>query len=359
MGIGSDLYDQLPEALRWGLFEYYRVNVPDNLAVMLEAGRYFKAKYGQIDRVESHSEYWMPCEAALREDLDVWGPKVKDVEASQRKSMMKERFRAAGIQVARGQLASTIDLALQFADEVGFPLIAKPDRGVGAASTYRIVNREQLVDFYSGKAHQDCFLEEFIDGQIETFDGLADREGKIVYCNSLVYQTGIMDVVNDNTHIYYYTQRKLEPDLEAIGRRSVTAFQVREKFFHFEFFRRYSDKRLIALEANLRPPGGLSVDMWNYADDIDLYLAWARLVADGRCDIIYERARHVMFVCRKDNIHYRRTHEEVLQRFGVHSVHWERMSPIFRNALGDTGYLIRSESLNELVELARMCHEKA
>ena len=357
LGIGSDHFDQLPEALRWGLTEYYRTDVPDDLQKILEAGRYFKSKYGKIERVESHSEYWLPYEAALRDELGVWGLGVPETEALRQKSMMKERFSQAGLQVAKGARIASLEAAVEFADSVGFPLIAKPDCGVGASSTYKLVNREQLVDFFMHQSRTDYFLEEFVDGPIETFDGLVDREGRIVYFNSLVYGTNIMEVVNDNLHVHYFTQRQIEPDLEAVGRRAVSTFQVREKFFHFEFIRRASDKRLIALEANIRPPGGLTIDMWNYADDIDLYLAWARVVSEGRCELSYGRLRHVMYISRKDNLNYAHTHEQVLSACQSFLVHWERISPIFRNALGDTGYLVRSSNLTDLLPLVQYSQE--
>ncbi len=57
------------------------------------------------------------------------------------------------------------------------------------------------------------------------------------------------------------------------------AFDVRERFFHFEFFRQDETGDLLALEVNMRPPGGLTTDMFNYACDIDIYNAWASLIA--------------------------------------------------------------------------------
>jgi hypothetical protein len=60
--------------------------------------------------------------------------------------------------------------------------------------------------------------------------------------------------------------------LEDAGKRVLKAFNGRERFFHFEFFRVAQDK-LVAPEVNMRPPGGLTTDMFNYANDIDIYAA--------------------------------------------------------------------------------------
>ena len=63
------------------------------------------------------------------------------------------------------------------------------------------------------------------------------------------------------------------PQCEAIG----TAFGLRERPFHFEMFRT-RDRGLVPLEVNMRPPGGLTVDMFNYANDFDFEGIFARQV---------------------------------------------------------------------------------
>ena len=48
--------------------------------------------------------------------------------------------------------------------------------------------------------------------------------------------------------IYYYTLREIPADLEdLLGRRVLEAFDVHERFFHFEFFREDATGELLAL----------------------------------------------------------------------------------------------------------------
>jgi len=54
----------------------------------------------------------------------------------------------------------------------GYPLIAKPDSGVGAANTYKIDDEKGLKDFFLTKPAVDYLIEEFIQGDIFSFDGL-------------------------------------------------------------------------------------------------------------------------------------------------------------------------------------------
>ena len=69
-------------------------------------------------------------------------------------------------------------------------------------------------------------------------------------------------------------------ELERIGRACLKSFGVKERFFHIEFFLTASGE-YVALEVNMRPPGGYTTDMFNYGADIDVYRAWAQLLVQG------------------------------------------------------------------------------
>ena len=60
------------------------------------------------------------------------------------KSWMKEVFVRAGIPVARGRVVEDLESAEALINKVGYPVVAKPDNGVGAAHTYRINNKMNL-----------------------------------------------------------------------------------------------------------------------------------------------------------------------------------------------------------------------
>ena len=180
----------------------------------------------------------------------------------------------------------------RFLKEVGYPVVAKPDIGVGAAKTYKINNQDELESFFAQKPIVDYIIEEFIDGLICTFDGLTDRDGNLVFYTSHQYSQGIMETVNNDDLIYYYSLREIPADLEEAGRKALKAFDVRERFFHFEFFRSKADNEIIALEVNMRPPGGMTTDMFNYANDIDIYKEWAYIIVHNKFTAEYSRKYH-------------------------------------------------------------------
>jgi hypothetical protein len=358
LGLADEPYENLRPELKWALTEYYRVNDMHNYDELLRAMGYFTHRYGKIDRIDSLNEYWLEAEAQLRTDFNIDGLKNHDMNRIKRKSAMKQTFIKTGVPVARGRVVNSLADGRNFIKEVGFPVVAKPDIGVGAAKTYKIHSQQELEDFFAQKPLVDYILEEYIQGDICTFDGLTDREGTPVFYTSHQYSQGIMETVNQDDHIYYYSLREIPPDLEEAGRRVLKAFDVRERFFHFEFFRDH-ENRIVALEVNMRPPGGMTTDMFNFANDIDIYKEWAYVVVHNRFTAEYTRKYHCCYIGRKFNRNYARTNSEILEALGSHIVHHESISGIFSAALGDYGFLVRSPDLNEIFSMAETIHKLA
>jgi biotin carboxylase len=350
LGIADERPELLHPDLRNALTEYYRIADLHDEPALRAACRHFIERHGKLDRIESHNEHWLETQARLRAEFDVPGPRPEAVAGFKSKSRMKQIFQRAGIPVARGRVVRTIEEARHLVEEVGFPVVAKPDVGVGAAATYKLHDPRQLEEFYARKPPLDYIMEEFVPGTITTFDGLADRQGAVVFCTSLVYSQGVMETVNEDRHISFYTLREIPTDLEELGRRTLQAFDTRETFFHFEFFR-LADGRLVALEVNMRPPGSPILDMCNYACDIDLYREYAQAVATGSSDPSYTRKYFCCFVGRKFKYRYVNSHEQVLDRCAGRIAQHQPVPPIFRTAMGDYTYLVRSPELDEIRQM--------
>jgi hypothetical protein len=268
---------------------------------------------------------------------------------------MKRIFERAGILVPRGRVCRTAPEARRFVDDVGFPIIAKPDVGVGAARTYRLENENDLEAYLGDKQRMDYIVEEAIAGTIVTYDGLVDREGEVVFSSTLTYGMPVLDAVRGGD-MHYWIPRGVPDDLEEVGRRTAAAFGVRERPFHFEYFR-VADGSLVALEVNMRQPGGLTVDMFDYANDIDFYRAWAEVVVTGRTALELTRPYACLYAGRKTGRTYRLSHEEVLSRFGGLIVHHERIDDVFSAAIGNYGYVMRHPELEPMQEAARAIQE--
>ncbi len=236
LGIGDEPYDNLSPDVRSALTEYYQVDDMHDYDALVRACGFFTHRYGKIDRLDSLNEYWLSTEARLRDDFNIFGVRGHEIDYIRRKSRMKAKFREAGVPVARGQVVRTADDARGLIRETGYPVIAKPDDGVGAIATYRLENDQDLAEFFATKPDTDYIMEEFIAGTIYSFDGLADRSGNPVFYTAHTFSQGIMETVNEARHIYYYSLRDIPPTLEKIGRECLKAFTVKERFFHIEFF---------------------------------------------------------------------------------------------------------------------------
>jgi len=303
-------------------------------------------------RSDSLNEHWLETEAALRTDFNIPGINLATIGAIKRKSVMKQRFVDAGLSPGRGRVCPDEADLRAFIAEVGWPVVAKPDVGVGAARTYKIENEAELEAYLADKPATDYIVEEFIRGELLTYDGLAGRNGEILFDSTFHYSVGVMEVVNAQLDIYYWMPRAIPADVQEVGRAMARAFDLRERPFHFELFRTASGG-LIPLEVNMRPPGGWTVDMWNYSNDFDFYHEWASVLVDGTFEAEIARPYNVLYASRRDGRDYVMTHDEVLAEFSELIVHEARMERVLASAMGDHGYVMRSPDLEPIIEAAK------
>lgn len=358
LGLGDDPYEALRDELKSGLTEYYKVSDLHNYDELVRAMGYFTHRYGKLDHLDSHNEYWLETEARLRTDFNIDGIDSRHIERVKRKSEMKQLFVKAGLKPARGRICRTPEELKAFIAEVGYPVVAKPDIGVGAAKTFKLLSEADMPHFWAEKYRVDYIVEEYVAGQIVTYDGLTDADGNVVFTSSLRYSNGVMEVVNADLDIYYYTVRDIEPKLEKAGKAVLKAFDLVSRFFHIEFFFAENGD-VIPLEINIRPPGGLTINMMNYTFDADIYSTWAKLIATGKTESPGTRNHFVNYVGRKDRILYRLSHHQVLEQFGHLMLHHERLDDVFSLALGNHGYLLRHTELEPLIEAAAAIQRRA
>lgn len=350
VGIGSTPFPDLSPAVQQALPRYEAVGDLHHTEAVVATARTLAHEVGGFTGIDSFNEYWLPLEAHLREVLQVEGPKSEDLPAFQKKSRMKAYFQRAGIQPIPGRVAQDFADVEAFVAQYGLPIIAKPDKGVGAGSTFKISSPEDL-NLFQTTFRPGYLLEKFITGTIQTYDGLVDREGRIVFAASLEYSRGVAEVVNEDSDIFYFVQREIPPDLAQIGPRIVQAYGLRMRFFHFEFIRS-SEGQLYPLEVNMRPPGYPTLDLFNFAHDIDLYHLWAWCAHGRAAPPLPGASYYACYIARKKHIGYEHSHEAVLRRLEPYLLYHAPTNPLFRAAMGDHHYIIRTPDFAQMVELA-------
>jgi hypothetical protein len=97
--------------------------------------------------------------------------------------------------------------------------------------------------------------------------------------------------------------------------------------------------------------------MFNYACDIDIYRIWAELLVHNQRTVNYTPNYHCCYASRKHNRRYALSHEDIMARYGRVMVQVESVPGVFSSALGDIGYIFRSPSLDEVLEIARLIHQ--
>lgn len=334
LGIGDTPYDQLTDRLKNALTEYYFLSDLSNYPALLEAGRFFKNKYGPIDYVESDNEWWLDSDARLREDLDVpQGFRPAQMRAIKAKSAMKKAFQEAGVKTMRYILVNgpeDLEKAKAFATEVHYPVFVKPDVGVGASDSFALHDEAELQNFLSKKLSETYIMEEYIEGTIVSFDGICDSKSNVVFATSDHFETPVATIVNDDKDYVYYNNPFELPfhDLDgqaflAAGRRVVKAFGIQKRFFHIEFFLLSKDKpgfakkgEFVALECNMRPAGGNTPDLIDYANSVSCYEIYADVIAydENRQKMDYPKY-YAFASARRDEAHYRHSLEEVRQKY--------------------------------------------
>lgn len=348
LGIGDQPYDELSQELKNSLNEYYKVNSLENYDEVYRAVAFFTYKYGRIDWLESNNEYWLERDAMLRTDFNISsGFHTEDMPRIKYKSKMKEFYTKAGIPVARYHLVDNVENCQDFIKLVGYPVIVKPDNGVGASHTFKLSSDQDLLQFFNEKeADTQYIMEEFIDAEVNSYDAVIDSNGDPMFETGNVTPDSIMDIVNNSDNSIYHIVKNLSEDVRAAGRATVKSFGVKSRFVHFEFFRLLKDHDgmgkkgdVVALEVNMRPCGGFSPDMMNYANSTNVYKIWADMIAFDHSTLPDGKHAYCAYAGRRDGKDFVLSHEEILEKYGDNLKMVDRIPDVLSGAMGNQMYV--------------------
>ena len=348
LGIGDAPYNELSSELKNSLTEYYKVDNLENDDQVYRAVAYFIFRYGRIEWIESNNEYWLERDARLRSDFNITTSfRVEDIARIKYKSKMKEFYKKAGIPVARHHMVDKLEGALEFVKEVGYPVVAKPDNGVGASHTFKISNDEELETFFQENWESIPYImEEFINAEINSYDAIIDSKGEPIFETGNVTPDSIMDIVNNQDNSLYYILKSLPTDTRKLGRATVKSFGVKSRFVHFEFFRLLEDHEgigkkgtLMALEVNMRPCGGFTPDMINFAHSTNVYKIWADMIAFDKSTMPVGESSFCAFAGRRDGKPFKYSHEEIMKKYGKQMKMVDRLPDVLAAAMGNQMYI--------------------
>jgi biotin carboxylase len=277
----------------------------------------------------------MVLAARIRERLGLPGMTVEQTLPFRDKEIMKQVLDAAGIRTPHHARAHDVKEVLAAIERVGYPAILKPIAGAGSKDTFRVNDAAELAAVLPRLRHvAEVSVEEFVDGEEFTFDTVC-AGGRILYHNISMYRPRPL-LARQLEWVSPQTIALREPEAPALqggrhmGEAVLRAMNFREGFTHMEWYRK-ADGEVVFGEIGARPPGAYSVDIMNYASDIDLFTGWAEAVCHGRfsqpverrynCASIFKRARGQGRIQRIEGL------GPLLAEFGPHIVLVDLLPP--------------------------------
>lgn len=366
LGIGDCPYNELTPDQKDSMHEYYKVSSLENYDEVFRAVAFFTFKYGKIDWLESNNEYWLERDAKLRTEFHITsGFQEEDMKRTRYKSGMKAYYAKAGIPTARYHLVDDPESCKAFAKEVGYPVVVKPDNGVGAIATYRLDSDEELDFFFNTKPEGVSFImEEFVNGEVHTYDAIIDSKGEPIFESGNVTCQSLMDVVNNADNSLFYIVKELPEKMRELGRKTVKAFNVRSRFVHFEYFILLDDQEglgkkgdIFGLEVNMRPPGGYAPELANFANSVDVYKIWADMIAYDSTLVNMNGPHYYCGFCgRRDGKNFKMSHEDIMRTYGGKMKLAGRTPDALAGAMANQMYVANYDTEEEMMEaFRRMC----
>ncbi len=287
-GIGHKPAAELDPEMRGWLDAYERVGSLFDLGQTIAAARALE-RFAPLDRVEAVDEMLTLPAARLREALELPGLTVATAVLCRDKTTMKEALRAGGVPCAASAAVSSREEAFAFAEQVGFPLIAKPRAGLGAQKTYRVANPAELAAATAALGvdqGQSAALEEFVVGHEGFYDTLTVG-GEVRHEFVAHYYPNVLVAMGDRrvSPQIVATNRVAAPGYEELihlGRQVIALLGLGTTATHMEWF--FGPKGLKFSEIGARPPGERLWDLHCVGNDLDLYREWALAVTTGRTE---------------------------------------------------------------------------
>ncbi len=286
IGIGERPVEHLSDEMKSWLVDYVQVRSVVHAPSLLEAVKLVQEKVW-VDRLEATVEAHIMAAAAVREAAGIPGTSTETAYLCRDKPAMKEALRNAGIPCAQSTRAESPQNARDFAAAVGFPLIVKPPAGAGASGTYRVRDDAELeaVIEESGLATgQAVAIEEFIEGH-EGYIDTVTIGGEVAHEFITHYYPNVLEAMRQRwiSPQMVTTNRVDAPgysEVRELTRKVIKILDIGTSATHMEWF--FGPKGLKFSEIGCRPPGVGQWDVYNTANEFDLYFEWASAIVHGK-----------------------------------------------------------------------------
>lgn len=285
IGIGERPASSLSSDLKGWLAEYVQISSVVHEPSLLEAVNAVQRSVW-VDRLEATVEAHIMAAAAVRQAAGIPGTSVETAFLCRDKPAMKDTLRKAGISCAQSMRAKTPQDAKDFAASVGYPLIIKPPAGAGASGTWRVRDDKELMQVIqesglaAGKA---VAIEEFIEGHEGFLDTLTIN-GEVTHEFITHYYPNVLQAMRERwISPQMVTTNRIAAsgygEVRQMARDVIRILKIGTSATHMEWFA--GPKGLKFSEIGCRPPGVGQWDVYNAANEFDLYFEWAHAIVHG------------------------------------------------------------------------------
>ena len=352
-GIGNNDFYVMPENVRNSMNWYVNTNLDNFFDTRNALSNMMNlCNIDHFDLIESHNEHWLSLESKLNDEFNIDNVTPKTIGKWKRKSIQKDIFKENNIKHAKGEFVEGNPDIFKFAKKLKYPIILKPDIGVGANGVCKVNTEEELKKILP-KLKTTYLMEECLKGTLLTYDGLADKNSNVIFDSSFTYGgDGVLEFISgSDPNCIISTQ--MSGQLRRLGQKLVKIFDIKRKFFHIEFY--FDNDNYIPIEVNARPPGGHILDMMNYSIDDNLYKAWAQMITDKKISLSSPKY-YCGFVGRRDR-DYQYNHNELYQNFKKELVDDFVPDQLHWKAMGQHIYIFRSTNKNKMLDITSKIRE--
>src|SRR5690606_19126499 len=101
-----------------------------------------------------------------RHGVELIGANLDAIRRGEDRQLFKDLVIAAGAEVARSAIAHTVEEAIEYAEELGYPLVIRPSYTMGGLGSGFAHTREDLVRMVTDGLHQSPTTEVLLEESI-------------------------------------------------------------------------------------------------------------------------------------------------------------------------------------------------
>jgi ATP-grasp domain len=232
-----------------------------------------------FDKVFALSEYDIELGAHIRSHFGIPGTTIAQAHIYKDKVAMKTAMISQNVRAPKHLHTENINQIIEFARDVGFPIILKPCVGAASNGVQKIQSETQLLECISDISLKDYQCEEYISGSVLHVDGIITKNKLFVIQASKYIGTCLEFNTGKPLGSVFIDDEILHARIEDFTKDVLQALELSTGAFHLEIFLT-DDDELVFLEIGARVGGAEVGFVMREVLGFDLISLWLKLEMD-------------------------------------------------------------------------------